>query len=153
MHVDHSTVNGSSQCICYVRYFPLTAVLNVSVYVRYFHLTAVLYVSVYVCYVRYFPLTAVLYVLCEIFPSHCSAICVCYVRYFPLTAVLYGYPPKEISSYDPTTSLSELSLTSGQTLIVSELSQVRQQDSTQTTPRLTDTGMRMTTHALNGSHH
>lgn len=41
------------------------------------------------------------------------------------TAVLYGYPPKEVPSYDPTTTLESLQLKSGETIIVDETDKPR----------------------------
>ena len=41
-------------------------------------------------------------------------------------SVLYGYPPQELTTYSPAVSLSDLQLQSGETIIVSELNQLRE---------------------------
>ncbi len=38
--------------------------------------------------------------------------------FLPILSVLFGYPPKELSSYDPTTTLDSLQMKSGETIIV-----------------------------------
>ena len=40
--------------------------------------------------------------------------------------MLSGYPPKEIPTYNPAISLRDLDLKSGETIIVSELSELRE---------------------------
>ena len=47
---------------------------------------------------------------------------------FPLhtLSVLYGYPPQELTTYSPAVSLSDLQLQSGETIIVSERTQLRE---------------------------
>ena len=56
------------------------------------------------------------------------------------TAVLRGYPPQELPSYDPTATLQDLHLKSGETLIVEETTRKRERTVGVTTSAVSEQG-------------